>query len=186
MTKHSLGWIGMGRMGYPMAERLLKAGHSLAIWNRTRAKAEPLAKQGGRIVDRPNELAGSDIVFTMVSTGKDLEEVYFGNNGLMTGASGPRPKILVDCSSIAVEESEAIRARLKQLGCEFVSAPVSGNGKCVKAGKLSSVASGPKAAFDEVQPYLAAIAASGVAYVGDGELARVCKIAHNVFLGVVV
>ena len=185
MTKHSLGWIGMGRMGYPMAERLLKAGHSVAIWNRTRAKAEPLAKQGGKIVDRPNQLAGNDIVFTMVSTGKDLEQVYFGDNGLVAG-SGPRPKILVDCSSIGVEQSEAIRARLKQLGCEFISSPVSGNGKTVKAGKLSTVVSGPKAAFDQVQPYLADIAASGVSYVGEGELSRICKIAHNVFLGVVI
>ena len=83
MAKHSLGWIGMGRMGYPMAERLLKAGNSVAIWNRTRAKAEPLAKKGGQIVDQPNELAGKDIVFTMVSTGKDLEQVYFGDNGLV-------------------------------------------------------------------------------------------------------
>src|SRR2546421_4745934 len=185
-VKHSLGWIGMGRMGYPMAERLLKAGHSVAIWNRTRAKAEPLGKKGGRIVDHPNQLAGEDIVFTMVSTGKDLEQVYFGQNGLLANASGPRPKMLVDCSSIGIEQSEAIRGRLKQLGCDFVSAPVSGNGKCVKAGKLSSVASGPKSAFEQVQPYLATIAASGVAYVGEGELARICKIAHNVFLGVVI
>ena len=184
--KHSLGWIGMGRMGYPMAERLLKAGQSVAIWNRTRAKAEPLAKKGGRIVDHPSELAGADIVFTMVSTGKDLEQVCFGENGVLAGASGSRPKILVDCSSIGIEQSVAIRARLKQLGCEFVSAPVSGNGKCVKAGKLSMVVSGPKAAFEEVQPYLKTIAASGVSYVGEGELARICKIAHNVFLGVVI
>jgi 3-hydroxyisobutyrate dehydrogenase len=185
-AKHSLGWIGMGRMGYPMAERLLKAGNSVAIWNRTRAKAEPLAKKGGTVVDHPNELAGEDIVFTMVSTGNDLEQVYFGANGLLANSSGPRPKILVDCSSIGIEQSEAIRARLKQLGSDFVSAPVSGNGKCVKAGKLSSVVSGPKAAFEQVQPYLATIAASGVAYVGEGELARICKIAHNVFLGVVI
>jgi 3-hydroxyisobutyrate dehydrogenase len=122
----------------------------------------------------------------MVSTGKDLEQVYFGPNGLVATDRGPRPKILVDCSSIGIEQSETIRARLKQLGCEFVSAPVSGNGKCVKAGKLSSVASGPKSAFEQVQPYLATIAASGVAYVGEGELARICKIAHNVFLGVVI
>jgi len=176
----------MGRMGYPMAERLLNAGNSVAIWNRTRAKAEPLAKKGGRIVDHPSELAGADIVFTMVSTGKDLEQVYFGDNGLLAGASGPRPKILVDCSSIGVEQSEAIRARLMQLGCEFVSSPVSGNGKTIKAGKLSTVVSGPKAAFDQVQPYLSTIAASGVSYVGEGELARICKIAHNVFLGVVI
>jgi len=186
MANHSLGWIGMGRMGFPMAERLVKAGHALSIWNRTRAKAEPLAKKGGRIVDRPSELAGRDIVFTMVSTGKDLEQVYFGDNGLVAASSGPRPKILVDCSSIGVEQSEAIRTRLTQLDCEFVSAPVSGNGKTVKAGKLSSVASGPKAAFDQVQPYLATVAASGVSYVGEGELARICKIAHNVFLGVVI
>jgi 3-hydroxyisobutyrate dehydrogenase len=185
-AKHSLGWIGMGRMGYPMAERLLKAGHRVSIWNRTRAKAEPLGAKGATIVDRPCDLAGQDIVFSMVSTGKDLEQVYFGSNGLVTGGSASRPKILVDCSSIGIEQSEAIRADLKKLGCEFVSAPVSGNGKCVKAGKLSSVASGPKAAFDTIQPYLAVIAASGVSYVGEGELARICKIAHNVFLGVVI
>src|SRR3954469_3254918 len=174
-VKHSLGWIGMGRMGYPMAERLLKAGHSVAIWNRTRAKAEPLANKGGTIVDRPSDLGGRDIVVSMVSTGKDLEQVYFGEGGLVAGSAGPRPKILVDCSSIGIEQSEAIRARLTQLGCEFVSAPVSGNGKCVKAGKLSTVVSGPKAAFAEVEPYLATIAVSGVSYVGEGELSRICK-----------
>ena len=91
MAKHSLGWIGMGRMGYPMAERLLKAGHSVAIWNRTRAKAEPLAKKGGRIVDQPSQLAGQDIVFTMVSTSSDLEQVYFGANGLVDGTAGSNP-----------------------------------------------------------------------------------------------
>ncbi|MDU3047154.1 NAD(P)-binding domain-containing protein, partial [Bradyrhizobium sp.] len=57
---HSLGWIGMGRMGYPMAERLLKADLKLSIWNRTRAKAEPLAAKGGVIVDRPSDLATCD------------------------------------------------------------------------------------------------------------------------------
>jgi 3-hydroxyisobutyrate dehydrogenase len=173
-------------MGYPMAERLLKAGHSVAVWNRTRAKAEPLAATGAQIANHPKELAARDIVFTMVSTGNDLEHVYFGENGLLAGASGPRPKILVDCSSIDVEESEAIRTRVKQSGCEFLSSPVSGNGKCVKAGKLSTVVSGPRAIFDQVQPYLATIAPSGVSYVGEGELARICKIAHNVFLGVVI
>jgi 3-hydroxyisobutyrate dehydrogenase len=181
---HSLGWIGMGRMGFPMAERLLKAGHPLSIWNRTRAKAEPLAAKGGKIVDNVGDLAACDIVFAIVSTGKDLEQIYFGPNGLVAG-SGPRPKILVDCSSIGIEESEGIASRLKQLGCDFVRAPVSGNGQCVKAGKLSSVVSGSRAAFEAIEPYLKTVAASGVSYVGEGELARICKIAHNVFLGVV-
>ena len=183
---HSLGWIGMGRMGYPMAERLLKADLKLSIWNRTRAESEPLAAKGGVIVDRPSDLATCDIVFSMVSTGKDLEQVYFGDNGLVASSLGPRPRILVDCSSIGIEQSEAIAARLKRLDCAFVRAPVSGNGKCVKAGKLSSVVSGPESAFEIIAPYLAKIAVSGVSYVGEGELARICKIAHNVFLGVVI
>jgi 3-hydroxyisobutyrate dehydrogenase len=184
-NKHSLGWIGMGRMGYPMAERLVKAGNSVSIWNRTRSKAEPLAQKGATLVDRPADLAGVDVLFTMVSTGSDLEHVYFGPDGVVSGANGKLPKIFVDCSSIALEESEDIRARLAEQGSQFIAAPVSGNGKCVKAGKLSVVASGPEDAFATVKPYLDALAGRGVSYVGDGELARICKIAHNVMLGVV-
>jgi 3-hydroxyisobutyrate dehydrogenase len=185
-NKHTLGWIGMGRMGYPMAERLIKDGNTVHIWNRTRVKAEPLSEKGAVLVDRAADLAAVDVLFTMVSTGNDLEQVYFGENGVASGISGAMPKIFVDCSSIAVEESQALRARLAEKGAAFVAAPVSGNGKCVKAGKLSVVASGPKAAFDEAGPYLQSIAGAGVSYVGEGELARICKIAHNVMLGVVI
>ena len=71
-----------------MAERLLKAGHDVSIWNRTRAKAEPLAKSGGKIVDKLADLAGCDVVFSIVSTGKDLEEVYFGKHGVVHGRNG--------------------------------------------------------------------------------------------------
>jgi len=118
-----IGWIGMGRMGYPMAERLLKAGYQLSIWNRTRAKAEPLAKAGAHVVDNLLELKEVDIVFSIVSTGKDLDQVYFGGN---------------------------------------------------------------EAACKTVTPLLEVIAPQGVSYVGEGELARICKIAHNVMLGVVI
>ena len=116
-NKQKIGWIGMGRMGYPMAERLLKAGHDLAIWNRTRSKAEPLAKIGGKVVDNLLELKDVDVLFSIVSTGKDLDQVYFGKNSV-TGHGGKLPKIFVDCSTIAVEESAAIRDRLAQLGSE--------------------------------------------------------------------
>ena len=185
MTKHSLGWIGMGRMGYPMAERLLKAGHSVAIWNRTRAKAEPLAKLGGKVVDKLFDLKDVDVLFSIVATGKDLEQVYFGKNSV-TGHGGKLPKIFVDCSTIAVEESASVRDRLKQLGSEYVAAPVSGNAKVIKAGKLSAVVSGSEVACKTVTPMLEAVAPQGVSYVGEGELARVCKIAHNVMLAVVI
>ncbi|MGB0085794.1 MAG: NAD(P)-dependent oxidoreductase [Rhodomicrobiaceae bacterium] len=183
--RHRIGWIGLGRMGTPMVERLLKAGHDVTVWNRTRAKAEPLAEKGGHIADTPSDLAGADILFLMVSTGKDLIEVLFGETGV-AAQGGSMPKIVVDCSSISVEESAECRARLTAAGAEFIAAPVSGNGKCVRAGKLSAVASGPKAAFDLVQPYILAFAPRGVSYVGEGELSRICKIAHNVCLGVVI
>jgi 3-hydroxyisobutyrate dehydrogenase len=185
-NEQKIGWIGMGRMGFPMAERLLKAGYDLSIWNRTRAKAEPLAAKGGKVVDRLADLAGMDVVFSIVSTGKDLEEVYFGRDGLASAGNGRMPKILVDCSTIAVEESAAIRERLRKLGSDFVASPVSGNAKVIKAGKLSAVVSGPEAACRAVMPMIEVFAPQGVSYVGDGELARVCKIAHNVMLGVVI
>jgi 3-hydroxyisobutyrate dehydrogenase len=183
---HRLGWIGMGRMGHPMAERLLKAGHDLSIWNRTRSKAEPLIAKGASLVDRPADLADVDVLFTMVSAGKDLEHVYFGHEGVVSGGAGAVPRIFVDCSSIGVEESAAFREQLSWRGATLIAAPVSGNGKCVKAGKLSAVASGPEPAYREIEPYLEAIAGRGVSYVGEGELARICKIAHNVMLGVVI
>src|SRR6516225_4789480 len=126
-----IGWIGTGRMGYPMVERLLKAGHDVSIWNRTRAKAEPLAKLGGKLVDNLLELKEVDVLFSIVSTGKDLDAVYFGKNSI-SGHGGKIPKIFVDCSTIAVEESAAIRDRLEQLGSALVAAPVSGNAKVIK------------------------------------------------------
>jgi 3-hydroxyisobutyrate dehydrogenase len=183
---HKIGWIGIGRMGFPMAERLLKAGHDVAIWNRTRAKAEPLAKHGGKIAGTLGELAGVDVLFSIVSTGKDLEEVYFGKDGVIARGNGRLPKIFVDCSTIAVEESAAIRKRLKEHGADFVCAPVSGNAKVIKAGKLSAVVSGPDAACKTAMPLIEVFAPRGVSHVGDGELARICKIAHNVMLGVVI
>ena len=180
-----IGWIGMGRMGYPMAERLLKAGYDVSIWNRTRAKAEPLAQKGGKVVDKLSDLAGLDVVFSIVSTGKDLEEVYFGEDGLLANKE-KAPGVIVDCSTIAVDESVSIRERLKKRGADFVCAPVSGNAKVIKAAKLSAVCSGPEPAFRKVEPMVQVIAPRGVSYVGDGELARICKIAHNVMLGVVI
>src|SRR6478736_80351 len=154
------GWIGMGRMGYPMAERLLKAGYDLSIWNRTRAKAEPLAKIGGKVVDNLMELKDVDVLFSIVSTGKDLDQVYFGKNSV-TGHGGKLPKIFVDLSTVAVEESAAVRDKLKQLGSEYVAAPVSGNAKVIKAGKLSAVVSGSEAACKTVTPILEVIAPQG-------------------------
>ncbi len=178
----TVGWIGAGRMGFSMARRLLEAGGDVSIYNRTRSKAEPLTEFGGKIVDTPKDLCDRDIVFTMVSASKDLLEVAFGDNGVLTGAS--KPKLLIDCSSVSEEASAEARSRAAELGVQMLAAPVSGNAKVIDAGKLTIVASGPKASFDMAEPYLNAIGI-GSTYVGDGELARMVKICHNLMLGVV-
>ena len=183
LKAHKLGWIGIGRMGYAMAERLAKAGCDVTVWNRTRKKAEPLTKYGAKIADALPELAACDIVFTMVSTGKDVKEVLFGANGVTS--KGRAPKIVVDSSSISLEESGEIRGKLAQKGVKLLAAPVSGNDKVVKAGKVMFVISGAQAAYDTARPYLDLLG-RGSSYVGEGELARIAKICHNVYLSVVI
>jgi len=178
-----IGWIGIGRMGHAMAERLAKGGADLTVWNRTRAKAEPLAALGAKVAVDPAELGGCDIVYVMVSTWDDVKEIVTGPQGLL---SGPRtPKLVVECSSISLEGSAELRQLLERRGVQLLAAPVSGNAKVIKAGRLSFVCSGPRAAFDAALPSMKLIAPAA-SYVGEGELARIVKICHNVFLGVVI
>jgi 3-hydroxyisobutyrate dehydrogenase-like beta-hydroxyacid dehydrogenase len=182
--KHfTVGWIGTGRMGFPMAARLLKAGADVAVYNRTRAKAEPLVALGARIVDQPAALADRDIVFTMVAGPEDFKQVTLGSGGVLTGKQAA-PRILVDCSTVSEDASSTVRAAAGARGTAMLAAPVSGNGKVVQAGKLSIVASGPRDAYERALPYLQALGI-GVSYVGEGETARMVKICHNVFLGVI-
>jgi 3-hydroxyisobutyrate dehydrogenase len=182
-NQHKLGWIGLGRMGEPMSKRLLNNKCDLSVWNRTREKAKPLVDAGAKLVDNKFDLAGCDIVFTMVSTTADLKEVLFGEGGLLSKAA--KPKMLVDCSSISQEGSAEVRAELEKRGVAYLCAPVSGNGKVAKAGKLSIVSSGPRASYDLARPYLAMLG-RGETWVGEGELARVWKIAHNTMFGVII
>jgi len=183
LKAHRLGWVGIGRMGYAMAERLAKAGCDITVWNRTREKAEPLAKSGAKIASSLTELAACDVLFTMVATGKDVKEVLFGPNGV--ASKGKVPGVIVDSTSISIEESAEIREKLGTLGAKFLAAPVSGNDRVVKAGKLMFVVSGSQAAYDAARPYLD-LMGRGSSYVGDGELARIAKICHNVHLSVVI
>ncbi len=182
--KACIGWIGIGRMGYAMAARLAKQGADLTVWNRTRAKAEPLAKHGAKIASALSELAACDIVFVMVSTWDDVREVIAGPGGLLA-AETPRTRLVVECSSISLEGSAELRSLLAERGIDLLAAPVSGNAKVIEAGRLSFVCSGPRPAFDRALPYLRMIAPAA-SYVGEGERARIVKICHNVFLGVVI
>ena len=197
--KAKIGWLGAGRMGYDMAKCLAKAGYDITVWNRTRAKAEPLVQVGAKIADHPSDLAACEVIFSMLATADDVNAVILGPNGLLSkskpgenglpskskpGENG-LPKILVESTSISTEASADLRAALEKFGIQMLAAPVSGNAKVVKAGKLSFVVSGPKAAFDTASPMLAVIGQEAT-WVGEGDLARVVKICHNVFLGVVI
>ena len=133
-ASRSIGWIGTGRMGYQLVERLLTAGCDVSVWNRTRAKAEPLAERGATVVDTPADLAGCSIVFTMVAGSDDLVAVTTGPDGVL-GRADAAPDVIVDSSTVSAEASEAVRAAAAARGAALLAAPVSGNPKVVKAGK---------------------------------------------------
>jgi len=178
-----VGWIGTGRMGSAMAGRLARAGEDVTVWNRTRAKAEPLAELGCSIADSIADLRGHDVVFTMVSAPPDLEQVLVGEGGLLDDPDHV-PGAVVDCSTVSTESSAAMRAACQERGVDFLAAPVSGNGRVVRAGALSLVVSGPEETYERVRHLLDHLG-KGSTYVGDGDLARLAKICHNLMLGVV-
>jgi 3-hydroxyisobutyrate dehydrogenase len=178
VREHKLGWVGTGRMGYALAARLLEAGCDLAVYNRTRAKAEPLAEAGARVVDSPAELADRDIVFTMVAGPEDFKEVVAS---LLSGDAAPA--IVVDATTVSPEASAEVREQAAARGTALLAAPVSGNPKVVDAGLVTFVVSGPEEAYATARPYIELLGA-GATYVGDGERARLVKICHNLLLGV--
>lgn len=182
-SDHRLGWIGTGRMGAALAGRLLDRGCDLAVFNRTRSKAEPLGARGATVVDRPSDLADRDIVIVSVADSPDFAEVMTGRAGLLS-ADGRTPQVVVDTSTVAMEVSQRIRDDARGHATDLLAAPVSGNAKVARAGKLTMAVSGPRAAYDLALPYLEMMCA-GVVYVGEGEIARLVKICHNLVLGVV-
>jgi 3-hydroxyisobutyrate dehydrogenase-like beta-hydroxyacid dehydrogenase len=178
-----VGWIGAGRMGAAMASRLARAGEDVTVWNRTRDKAEALTEVGCAVADTIADLRGHDVVFTMVSTSADLEQVLTGPDGLLADPDSI-PGCVVDCSTVSTESSAAMRAACAERGVAFLASPVSGNGKVVRAGGLSLVVSGPEETYARVAPLLAHLG-KGATYVGEGDVARLAKICHNLMLGVV-
>ena len=124
-----------------MAGRLVDAGEQVRVWNRTRSKTEPLVARGATVVETIADLGRCGVVFVMVSTPADLEQVVTGEHGLLAGAS--KPAIIVDCSTVSSETSAKVRAAAAAAGVAFLAAPVSGNPHVVAEGGACIVASGP-------------------------------------------
>jgi 3-hydroxyisobutyrate dehydrogenase len=179
---HQLGWLGTGRMGAAMVRRLLANGCDVTVYNRTAVKAAPLIDLGANAAGSIAELATCDIVFTALASPPDLISALTGPEGLISGTSSP--KIVVDCSTVSADASAIVRQRLAERGTALLAAPVMGNPKVVETGRMTAAVSGPRDAFDTAEPYLSMLG-QGVTYVGDGELARIVKLCHNLFLGVI-
>jgi len=169
-------------MGAALIYRLLAAGCDVSVYNRTKAKAEPLAAAGAKIVDAAADLAGLDIVFVTVGGSQDLIDALTGPDGLTS--RGRAPSIVIDSSTVSADASQQVRAELAAHGSALLAAPVMGNPKVAQVGRLTFAVSGERSAFDSAAPYLDILGA-GATYVGEAELARTVKLCHNLFLGVV-
>lgn len=179
----SVGWIGLGNMGRPMAARVAPAGFPLTVWNRTPSRADPLVNMGAARALSIRELATCDVVFSTVTGSADLHQVLLDPEvGLLTGSRVP--EVAVDCSTVSVEVSTEVRKLADERLVAYLACPVSGNGGIAAAGGLSLACSGPMEAFDRMRPVLDVLGQSAT-YVGPGESARLVKIYHNLLLGAI-
>jgi 3-hydroxyisobutyrate dehydrogenase-like beta-hydroxyacid dehydrogenase len=172
--------VGLGRMGVPIAERVLGAGHELTVYNRSPGKADDLLARGAAISGSAKDLLeAADVCITMVSDDVALEAVTISGEGVLAGA---RPgTVLVDMSTVSVAASRVVADAADERGVAYLRAPVSGNPGVVRAGNLTIVVSGPSEAFERVEPLLREIGPS-VHHVGEAEEARVVKLALQVLI----
>jgi 3-hydroxyisobutyrate dehydrogenase-like beta-hydroxyacid dehydrogenase len=179
--KRRIGWIGLGKMGLPMSGRLLEAGFSLTVWNRTPEKSKPLEARGAGVARSPRDAAfASDVIFTMVSDDAALEQVVLGEEGILQG--GGEGKLLVDMSTVSPGASAAVARAAEAAGMACLRAPVSGSTRLAEAGTLTLFVSGPRAEYERCVPLLERLGQKRY-YVGEGEEARYLKLLINMMLG---
>jgi len=172
--------LGLGKMGEPIARRLLGAGHTLAVWNRTRERAGGLEAAGARVLSAPQEAWGvAEVCVTMVLDDAALLAVTTGPDGLLAGDAAGR--VLVDMSTVSPGASRRVAEAAAEAGVAFLRAPVSGNPSVVEAGNLGIMVSGDEQAFRRTEPLLRDVGPN-VFYVGSDEEARVLKLALNLMI----
>lgn len=174
-----MGLIGLGNMGTAIAERLLDAGYPLVVNNRTPAKTEALAELGAEVATTPEELVERvDVVFTSLANDAAFEEV----SGRVIAVARPGI-VLVDLSTVSPEASARVAALAERASVRYLRAPVSGNPAVVRAGGLSFIVSGERETLDDVEPVIRAVGPT-IHHVGDGEQARIVKLAINLMIAV--
>jgi 3-hydroxyisobutyrate dehydrogenase-like beta-hydroxyacid dehydrogenase len=177
-----LGYVGLGVMGGGVARRLLDAGHTVTVWNRTREKAAPLLDAGAQWADSPREVTErSDVVFTMVTNTAAVRAVFDGNDGILAGL-GPG-KVYIDMSTASPSNTRALAEQVAERGAQMLDAPVSGSVITLEQGKLTVMVGGDSETFERVKPILEAIGPR-VFHLGGNGAAVTMKIAINLSLAV--
>jgi len=177
----SVGWIGAGKMGEAIIERLLDGGVAVNVWNRTPEKCAALIDRGAQAAQTPADAASQEVVFSIVLDDNALRELYEREDGVLSGSAS----VWVDCSSVSPSAAQAAAKAAAARGVKFVSAPVSGNPGVVRAGRLIFAVSGPEAAIEKASPFFDVIGRA-VHVVGDANQATVVKICTNALLGVLM
>lgn len=172
-----VGWIGLGNMGLPMARNLLKAGHEVIVYNRTRSRAESLQADGATVAGVPAEAAAAPVVATMVADDAALEDIIFGSGKVLARLA--RGATHVSMSTISVALSKRLAEAHAQAGQAYVSAPVFGRPEAATAAKLFVVAAGPGQAVRACQPLFDAVGQKTFSMGEDAGVANVIKLAGN-------
>jgi len=175
-----IGFIGLGIMGRPMSQNLLKAGFPLTVYNRSRGPADALAAAGARVAASPGEVAGeSDVVITMVTDTPDVEQVILGRGGVIEAAR--KGLVVIDMSTISPRATRVISARLAEAGTRMLDAPVSGGDRGAREGTLTIMVGGPEDAFNDCLPVLQAMGKKIVLMGGSGS-GQLTKLANQILV----
>jgi 3-hydroxyisobutyrate dehydrogenase len=176
----NVGFVGMGTMGASMALNIMKAGHDVTVWNRTREREEPVAAQGAKRAATPKELAqGKDIIVVCVSDTPDVEAVVLGDDGVIHGASDGQ--VLVDCSTISPDATRHMAEQLAGKGVKWVDAPVSGGPEGAAKGTLTIMVGGDADDVERVRPILDAMGQT-ITHVGPLGAGQVTKAINQVII----
>lgn len=177
-----VGWIGLGRMGTPMARNLLDGGYPLSVYNRSPGKVRELVDAGAMHSPSLKEVgASSRIVFSMIADDPSFHAITIGDGGVFDGMAPGT--ILVDMSTVSPAASALVAARAQEKGIRYLRAPVSGSTALAAAGGLTILVSGERDAFDECQDALSRIGKK-LYYLGDAEQARYLKLSINMMVGI--
>ncbi len=180
----NLGFIGLGGMGLPMARNLLRAGHSLIVYNRTRSRAESLAREGAHVAATPAEAARADAVITMLADDAALEAVVFGAGGILDAL--PRGAVHISMSTVSAAISRRLAEAHAARGQAFVAAPVLGRPEAAAAAKLVILAAGAEQDVARCQPLFAALSQKTFVISADPPAANIVKICCNFLIASVV